>query len=180
MARIIFNKMRPCQPNSGTQQDLVDHDLAFLVDFLSTNRGAKYTLLERPDENTSDKPAPDYLLQESPTQRIIAVEHTLLMDQDLQGAIARRIKAGAGVVTVGFKTINPQEIGLALQEAVARKLARGQLTGVEADERILLVQNRLICSEETFEEAQLDFSTSDRDGVDSAYLIAFRHLLELW
>ena len=180
MVRIISTKLQPPQPEVDTDRELADHDLKYLVDFLSTSRSTRYELIERPDEKVQGRPAPDYLLRESPTGRIIAVEHTLLMDEDVQRSVARRMKAGAEIVTVGPKTIDPREIGQALHEAVARKLARGQLNGVAADERILLMRNRIFATAKTYLGAQLNFTFGDRTGIDSAYLIASRHLLELW
>ena len=180
MAHIVFNKLQSPQPEADTERELADHDLEFLLDFLASNRGTTYKLIERPDENTSGQPAPDYLLLESPVERIIAVEHTLLMDEDLQRAISRRTKAGAEILMVGPKTIDPQANGIALEEAVARKLGRGQLHGVEANERILLVRNRIMGTEKTYLRARPNFPSEDRVGVDSGYLIASRHLLKLW
>ena len=180
MLRVVFDGLRHPQPDTDLVRELADHDLRFLISYLSDSRDTTYSLSGRPDEEQSERPAPDYLIRESPSGRVIAIEHTLLMQQDLQAAIARRIKEGAKAVATCWRAIDPAEIGQALEIAVKRKLARGQLQNIDADERILLIHNRMISTEETYLEASVHFSHQDKSGIDHAYLIVSSRLLELW
>ena len=180
LIRIVFDRLLPPQPDVNTDKELADHDLQFLISYLSRRRGTTYKLLERPDEQQSERPAPDYLICESPSGHTIAIEHMLLMKEDQQAAIARLFKAGAEVVMGRPKGIDPAEHGQALEIAVRRNLARGQLQNARAEERILLVHNRLMGTDKTFLQARVHFSHHNKAGVDHAYLIASRRLLGLW
>ena len=124
---IVYDGIQPQSPELASAKQLIDLDVAFLLRYLTESRGTRYKLTERPDELERQRPAPDYLIQEQPSGRVIAIEHTQLMREDLQRAFARRVKAGAGIVTYGPVTINPHDNALALMAAVRRKLARGQL-----------------------------------------------------
>ena len=177
LIRVVFDKPLPPQPDVETEKELADHDLLFLIRYLSRSRGTTYKLLERPDEQQSELPAPDYLIYESPSGHMIAIEHTLRMKEDQQAAIARLFKAGAEIVMGLPKGIDPVQHGQALEIAVRRKLARGQLQNARADERILLLHNRLMGTHKTYLRAPVHFSHHDKAGVDHAYLIASRRLL---
>lgn len=159
---------------------MADLDLQFLLGHLSEIRGTHYKLIERPDEQQRQTPAPDYLIQEQPTGKVIAIEYTQLMQEDLQRATARALKAGAGMVMYGPVRIDPQKIASALMVAIKRKLARGQLQNTEADERILLVYNRIMGTERTYQRANPRFTSNDTAGIDHTFLIADRRLFQVW
>jgi len=63
---------------------------------------------------------------------------------------------------------------------VTRKLSRGQLLAVQADERVLLLRNRLIATARTFLNAGISFDGIDKRGVDHVFLIVSSRLLQLW
>lgn len=176
----VFNKTQPQCPEWATVQDMVDLDVKFLLSYLREVRNTKYVLLDRPDDRQRSEPAPDYLFKERPTGNVLAVEHTYLMQEDLEAAIARAVKGGAGIVMYGPKTINPEENAIALMAAVRRKLGKGQLQNAVADERILLVHSRILGTEKTYLRANPRFTSVDKAGIDHAFLIASSRLLGMW
>lgn len=180
MMRLVFDQTQPPQPQPASERDLADHDLEYLLSYLSHLRGESYEIIARPDEDERGGVAPDYTVREVNSGGVIAVELSLLMKEDLQAAAASLIKQGANVIIIGPQTINPQEIAGGLTRAVERKLSRGQLLAVQADERILLLRNRLIATERTFLRAGISFDGIDTRGVDHAYLIASSRLIQLW
>ena len=180
MAKIVFDEPQKPQPQTDDEDDLADHDLEYLLKYLARSRSKSYELLERPDRAERSGVAPDYLVREIESGRIIAVERTLLMKEDLQAANARLIRRGADAIIVGPTKIDPQEIADHLALAVERKISRGQLLAVKANERVLLLRNRLLATASTFLRADIRFRRTGEAGVDHAYLIASSRLLELW
>lgn len=178
--QVVFAKLQERQPDTDEERDLADHDLSFLLDHLAESRGESYELVARPDEEQRQGRAPDYLVLERKSQRRIAIERTQLMEQDLQAAKARLIKGGAAAIIIGAKAIDPVAVAELLARAIAEKIARGQLGTVSADEKILLVRNRILATARTFLQGPIRFPGTCRDEVDHAFLIASRQLLELW
>ncbi len=56
---LAFNERQAPQPDTDSEQELADHDLAYLLLYLAQSRGESYKLLERPDELLRNAPAPD-------------------------------------------------------------------------------------------------------------------------
>ena len=112
--------------------------------------------------------------------RSILVERTQLMREDVQAAIERIMSSGANAIIQGPQRIQPDEVATHLVSIVARKISRGQLRSLAADERILLVRNRLLATMQTFLWSSVSFKKSDRQSVDHAFLIASSQLAMLW
>jgi len=178
--RIVFQQKQAAQPLTNDERLLADHDVDYLLAYLQQQRHEAYELVERPDERERQRAAPDYLFREKGSGRLVAIERTQLMRQDLQAAKARLLKMGADVIVIGPKHIDPVEESRFLKWAITQKVCRGQLQGVAADERILLLRNRLLATENTFLRSGIRFADADKNGVDHCYLIAGRRLLELW
>lgn len=178
---VVFSQRQPPLPEADDEQDLADHDLKYLLKYLALSRQKSYVLRERPDEQERNKAAPDYIVQEMGSKRLIAIERTQLLKQDAETTIARLMNGGADVVVGMWGKVNPNNIAQILAEALARKIARGQLHNVNADERILLIRNGLpLATEKTFSRVSIPFDDKERGMVDHAYLIASSRLLELW
>ena len=176
----MFQEQQALQPVTDDERLLADHDVGYLLAYLQQQRHEAYELVERPDERERQRAAPDYLFREKRSRRLVAIERTQLMRQDLQAEKARLLKMGAGVILIGPKHIDPVEEGEFLKWAIAQKVRRGQLNGIDADERILLLRNRLLATENTYLRSGIRFAAADKQGVDHCYLIARRWLLELW
>ncbi len=168
------------QPDADHDWTLADHDLDYLCGFLATLRGQTYELLMRPDITIRNASAPDYLVLENPSSRRIAVEHTRFMDQTRQATKAGMLRQGAGTIVDGPRSIDPFAVCDALAQFLERKLGRTQASGIAADERILLIRNRVLATSRTFASVSLPLSTPARVAVDHCYLIASSQLLELW
>ena len=179
-ARVIYDQLQKDQPEDGTELDLADHDLGYVCEFLSQSRGQAYEIVGRPDTHNRASSAPDYLVREDPSNRVIAVEHTRFMDQHLQAAKARLIRQGADVILIAPQSIDAQLVCSTLGSFLARKLARGQAASVRADERWLIVRNRALASHRTFLSANIQLPVRAIQGVDHCYLIASRRLLAIW
>jgi hypothetical protein len=178
--RLVCAQVQDPQPLTNRERDLADHDVKFLLSYLAHERGTTYRTLARPDERERNKPAPDYLFLEFPSQRRVAVEHAKLMRRDLQRTKARAVKAGALAVMEGPRAIDPGEVVVFLEQFLAQKIGRGQLGEVQADERIILLRNRLLATARTFMEAPVLLPPVERGPVDHAFLIASRKLLQIW
>ena len=178
--KVVFGKLQERQPDTDDERDLADHDLSFLLDHLAESRSESYELVARPDEEERQGRAPDYLVLERKSQRRIAIERTLLMEQELQAAKARLIKGGAAAIVIGARAVDPVAVAELLSRVIAEKIAHGQLGAVRADEKILLVRNRVMATARTFLQGPVRFPTTCRDEVDHAFLIAGRQLLMLW
>jgi hypothetical protein len=177
---LAFDKIQPPCSERATQQEMANLDVEFLLCHLRKARNSEYEFLGNPDEQQRQQPASDCLYKEQLTGRIIAIEHTRLIQEDLQARFARAIKAGAGVIMYGPKAIVPEDNARALVTAIKQKLARRQLQNTQADERILLVDNRIMGTERTYLEANPLFSPADMEGVDHAFLIASSRLFKIW
>ena len=174
VAKVVFD-----EPGLlGNGQEPEDRDLQYLLSYLQRSRSQSYQILERPDTITRNSVAPDFLVMEKPSGRRLAVEHTQLVSSDLQAAKARLLRAGA--VIVPGTTVEREAIASHLDEALDKKVKKGQLLAIEADERILLVHNHLIAPALSFLRASLNFPDRRVASVDHAYLIASRMLIELW
>lgn len=180
MIRRVCDERQEPQPHTNDKRVLADHDLKFLLKCLAQSRGQEYELIDRPDEVRRDTAAPDYLVREKGSGRLVAIERTQLIEEDFQAAKARLVKRGASFIMTGLTQIDPYETAALLLLAIVRKTERGQLHGIEADERILLIRNRRLATAQTFLRTHIRFSEADRGDVDHAYLIASSQLLELW
>jgi hypothetical protein len=180
VTRLVFDEKQRPQPRTDQEQVLSDHDVQYLLRFLAQSRNESYELVGRPDERERQRPAPDYLFREKGSGRLIAIERTQLLREDLQAAKARHIKMGAGAVVIGPVEIDPGEVATFLVQAIARKIERGQLREAEANERILLIRNRILATAYTFLRYPIRFVDADECGVDHTYLIASSQLLQLW
>lgn len=176
--RLVFDKLQRLPPEAYGDQQLADHDLKYLLKFFSQSRSESYKLLERPDEQERTKAAPDYIVRELASGRLIAIERTQLMKQDVAAAIDRLIKGGADFF---WGPPISGDIGKLLHDDVVRKIARGQLNNADVDERILLIRNRLGgISLKTFQLARAQFTDNEKGGVDHCYIIVWSQLLKLW
>jgi hypothetical protein len=180
VTRLVFEERQAPQPECGNEEELAHHDLEYLLAYLSRSRSERYELVERPDRVRRTGVAPDYLVREIRSGRLIAVERAQLMKEDLQAAKARLIRDGANAIVVGPADISPQKIAEHLVRVIERKISRGQLLAVSADERILLLRNRLLATARTFLDAEVRFDKAARHGVDHTYVIASSLLVQIW
>ena len=92
--RIVFQTLQDPQPFANTERDLADHDAEYLLKFLEESNHESYTLEARPEEQGHSTSAPDYLFRETETGRQVAVEHSLLREEELQADKGLRVRAG--------------------------------------------------------------------------------------
>lgn len=63
------------QPMSNSEDELVQCDLKYLLDYLSVHRHTSYRIEIRPDVEDRQSTQPDYLVKETKTGALIAIEH---------------------------------------------------------------------------------------------------------
>ena len=176
--RLVWEERQPPQPAVDDQQVLVDHDLKYLLRYLEQSRYRDYRIVSRPDQELRNEVAPDYLVEEVGSGRRIAVEHSQLMNQDMQAGIARGLKQGHELIMISGK-IDPGRVATLALDAINRKISKGQLIKASANERVLLLRNRLRASRNSFLRIN-DWGMIDPKGIDHAYLLAGSNLIELW
>ena len=177
--RIVFQTRQTSQPYTDSDDDLEDHDADYLRQFLESSRRETYTLEERPDRRNRNSPAPDYLFRENGSGLLFAVERSVLIHEDQQAEMAHRLKAGHDLLVIPWNALSPKELDKLLWTVIERKLSRGQLLGVDADVRILLLRNRLDANLDTYLGVSMPLELRRNSAVDHIFVIVRGQLVEL-
>ena len=148
--RIVFQTLQDPQPFANSERDLADHDAEYLLKFLEESNQESYSLEARPEERGHSTSAPDYLFRETGTGRQVAVEHSLLGEEELQPEKGRRAKAGDESLTPLWRNLSPNQIGELLWTLIKRRMERTQPLEVGADIYVLLLRNRLDVNSDAF------------------------------
>jgi hypothetical protein len=166
-----------------------------LMDALGRRRGKKYELLSRPDEAFRERPAADFIYQDSKSGEQIAVEYTELNDPKVAEASSllahnKRLQRRGDIrpselhgEQIGFREpvrVYPEDFA-SIGTFIATKIRRGQLQNTFAHERILLIYDASGIPEQAFPRWGGYEYGFERDSVHHAFLIVEqRQLYQLW
>ena len=128
--RVVFQTLQDPQPFTNSEGDLADHDAEYLLKFLEESNDASCSSEARPEERGHSTPAPDYLLRETGTGKQIAVERSVLRDEELQMEKSRRVRAGDESFSPLWRNLSPSQIGDLLWALIERRMERSQLLEV--------------------------------------------------
>ncbi len=177
--RIVFDTLQDPQPFANSERDLADHDAEYLLKFLEKSNHESYSLEARPEEQGHNTSTPDYLFREAGTGRQIAVEHSLLREEELQTEKGRREKAGDESFRPLWRNLSPNHIAELLWTLIKRRMERSQLLEVGADIYVLLLRNRLDANLDAFLQVSIPVDFSEASAIDNVYVIVRGQLVEL-
>ncbi len=177
--RIVFQTLQDPQPFTNSERDLADHDAAYLLKFLEESNNESYSLEVRPEERGHSTSAPDYLFRETGTGRQIAVEHSLLREEELQAEKGRREKAEDESFRPLWRSLSPIQIGELLWALIKRRMERSQLSEVGADTYVMLLRNRLDADLDAFLQVSIPVDFREASAIDHVYVIVRGQLVEL-
>ena len=169
------------QPQSNSEDELVELDVKYLLDCLAIHRGISYVLERRPDVEDRHSPQPDYLAKETTTGALLAIEHARFFEsQKTREAVARVVKQ-AGILIGRLNFPSPQQLGERLSEFFDQKMAKGQLVDFNSAERTLLARNRWSgLRSDHFLKAAPYFKPSEPVKCDHFYIIVWNQLVEVF
>ncbi len=177
--RIVFQTLQDPQPFANSERDLADHDAEYLLKVLEESKDESYSLEARPEERGHNTPAPDYLFRETGTGRQVAVEHSLLREEELQTEKGRRAEAGDESFRPPWRSLSPNQIGELLWTLIKRRMERSQLSEVGADIYVLLLRNRLDANLDAFLQVSIPVDFREASAIDHVYVIVRGQLVEL-
>ncbi len=177
--RIVFQTLQDPQPFANSERDLADHDAEYLLKFLEESNHESYSLEARPEERGHNTSAPDYLFRETGSGRQVAVEHSLLREEELQTEKGRRAEAGNESYAPLWRNLSPNQIGELLWTLIKRRMERSQLLEVGADIYVLLLRNRLDANLDAFLQVSIPVDFREASAIDHVYVIVRGQLVEL-
>ena len=177
--RVVFQTPQDTQPFANSERDLADHDAEYLLKFLEESNHESYSLEARPEERGHNTSAPDYLFRETGTGRQVAVEHSLLREEELQAEKGRRVRAGDESFAPLWRSLSPSQIGELLWALIKRRMERSQLLEVGADIYVLLLRNRLDANLDAFLQVSIPVDFREASAIDHVYVIVRGQLVEL-
>ena len=166
---------------SNSEDELVKFDMKYLLDCLAVHRHTSYKIERRPDMEDRQSPQPDYLVKDTKTGALIAIEHARFFEsQETREKEARVVKRSGGLI----KWLNipfPQQLGEHLSGFFDQKMAKGQLVNFNNAERILLARNRWSGLRSAhFVKAESYFKPSEPEKCDHFYIIVSKQLVEIF
>ncbi|MBW1739406.1 MAG: hypothetical protein JRJ69_18265 [Deltaproteobacteria bacterium] len=169
------------QPMNSSEDELVEFDMKYLLDCLALHRHTSYNLERRPDVEDRQSPQPDYLVKETKTGALLAIEHARFFEsQETREKEARVVKRSGGLIKpLNFSS--PQQLGERLSEFFDQKMAKDQLVNFNNAERILLARNRWSGLRSAhFLKAEPYFKPSEPEKCDHFYIIVSKQLVEIF
>ena len=176
--QVVFQTFQDPQPFTNSERDLADHDSAYLVKFLEESNSESYSLEVRPEGRERTTPSPDYMLREASTGRQVAVEHSVLREEELQTEKSRRLRADESFRPL-WRSLSPGQIGELLWALIKRRMERSQLMEVGADIYVLLLRNRLDANLDAFLQVAVPIDLRESSAIDHVYVIVRGQLVEL-
>ena len=112
---------------SNSEDELVAFDMIYLLDCLAVHRHTSYNIERRPDVEDRESPQPDYLVKETKTGALLAIEHARFFEsQGTREKEARVVKRSGGLIKP-VNSSSPQQLGERLSEFFDQKMAKDQL-----------------------------------------------------
>lgn len=179
--KLINYAKQASQPMADSEEELVEFDVKYLIECLSHVRNISYSVVQRPDVIERNAPHPDYLVKDSQTGNLVAIEYARFFEsQESREHEAVAVKSRG--IYMGFINFPPPEqLGERLSAFFGDKLRKGQFAEFGDCERILLARNRWGgISIERFLQCEPDFNPSKRDDCDHFYLIVQGQLIEVF
>lgn len=169
------------QPQSNSEDELVEFDVKYLLDCLASYRGTSYDIEKRPDIEDRHSPQPDYLAKETASGALVAIEHVRFFESQKTRKTMARIVRRAGILVEWLNTPSSQQLGERLSEFFEQKMAKGQLANFDNAEKILLARNRWSgLSIDHFLEAEPYFKLGEPVNCDHFYIIVKKRLIEVF
>ena len=176
--RLAARQIEAPAPQARGPDARAPYDIAFFLSFLVENRSVTYEPLSVPGARHESSAVQTFLLNEAGRDKRLALERLELTATHFEEARARLESRGSIVKSSSFQ-LHKRDFAILLEEALATILGKSHLLAVSADERVLLIRNRLTgVDETTFLWAPI--STPERSCIDHLYLIVRGRLLECW
>ncbi len=174
---VVFQTLQEPQPFTNSERDLADHDVAYLIKYLEFS-GGPYSVEPHLETQDPTRVGPDYVLRGVDTGGVVAVEHSVLREEELQTEKSRRERLDKSFRPL-WRSLAPAQIGDLLGALIRRRIERSKLLEVNADGSVLLFRNRLDANLDAFTEVSIPVDLREASAIDHVYVIVRGQLVEL-